>query len=145
MFQVKLFILRGTFFTHITKIIIFMKWTAPPPHKVTFWKFHKNKKKKLKHSLSMIKFMVSLLYDVLVALKRADWIFRCENRFSLTTQMGPPHKSACMSWSGNPTGEQCWYNIQDVAGKEQKSSQEEAGETQESPPEPCQETKKSYR
>ena len=55
------------------------------------------------------------------------------------TQMGPPHKSACMSWSTHPTGEQGQYNIQDVAGKEQKSSQEEAGEKQESPPEPCQE------
>ena len=89
--------------------------------------------------------MASLLSDVLVALKRADWIFRFENRFSLTTQMGPPHKSACMSWSMHPTGEQCQYNIQDVAGKEQKSSQEEAGEKQESPPEPCQEKTKSHR
>ena len=93
----------------------------------------------------MIKFMVSLLSDVLVALKRAHWICRCENRFSLTTQMGPPHKSACIGWSKHPTGEQRQYNIQDVSGTEQKSSQEEAGEKQESPQEPCQETKKSHR
>ena len=31
MFQVKLIILRGTFFT-LTKIIIFMEWLDPPPY-----------------------------------------------------------------------------------------------------------------
>ena len=70
------------------------------------------------------------------------------------TQMGRPHKSACIRWSKYPTGEQAPYNIQDVAGKEQKSStgeqavdhsQEEAGEKQESPPKPCQEKKKCHR
>ena len=36
MFEVKLIILRGTFFT-LTKIIIFMEWPDPPP---LFRKFH---------------------------------------------------------------------------------------------------------
>ena len=39
MFQVKLIILRGTFFT-LTKIIIFMEW--PDPRPPLFGKFHKN-------------------------------------------------------------------------------------------------------
>ena len=61
---------------------------------------------------------------VLVALKRAHWICRWEKKVSLMTQMGPPHKSACMSWSEYPTGEQAPDHIQEVAGEEQESPQE---------------------